>query len=180
MSKEERLQEFNEIPKVNFSNCFGCSPSNSHGLKLRFWLSDKGCIKSRCVIPSHFCGFDGLAHGGIIATLLDEIAAWTNFVHLQRIGVTLEASIHYFKPVPTDTEILIEGNLIQNDEKKSIINSTIHSSEGTLLAEAKSTWLLPSSSTIAKMTGVDESEIQKMIEKMTKPISDFLAKVEKG
>ncbi len=43
-------------------SCFGCSPTNPHGLKLRFRHADQGCV-NRCVIPDTlfsptlYCGF---------------------------------------------------------------------------------------------------------------------------
>ena len=158
-----------EIP-CNFStNCYGCSRNNPRGLQLRFCLSDQGCL-TRCSIPGYLCGFDGLVHGGIIATLLDEVAAWTNFAYLLRIGVTLEASVRYLKPVPTETEILLEGKVVRHDEKSSVIASTIRSAEGTLLTESQSKWLLPDYSTLARVTGIDEQTLEKTVRQMMESI----------
>ena len=53
------------LPRRGFVDCFGCSPHNPKGLKLRIWYTKKGC-KSYYTIPKEYCGFKGLAHGGII------------------------------------------------------------------------------------------------------------------
>jgi hypothetical protein len=77
-----------EIPNYWQGHCFGCSQTNTHGLQLRFWLSGEGCF-TRCTIPERLCGWDGLVHGGIVAALLDEVAAWTIIARLGRLGITV-------------------------------------------------------------------------------------------
>ncbi len=44
-----------EIPNYWSGQCFGCSPTNSRGLQLRFWQSEKGCF-TRCTIADELCG----------------------------------------------------------------------------------------------------------------------------
>jgi hypothetical protein len=163
------------IPRSNLSKCFGCSLNNPHGLQLQFWLSEEGCY-TRCSIPSHFCGFDGLVHGGIIGMLLDEVAAWANFVHFFRIGMTVEASIRYLKPVPTETELLLESKIISHSEKSSVIHSSISSKAGILLAEGSSKWLLPDYPLLAKVTGIAEGTLQTMVKEMMDPIEELMVK----
>ena len=74
-----------EISNYFPGNCFACSRNNMKGLRLRFWYSEKGCF-TRYTIPDYMCGFTGLAHGGIIALLLDETAAYAVISHLVRLG----------------------------------------------------------------------------------------------
>ncbi len=158
-----------EIPNYWSGHCFGCSRTNPQGFKLRFWLSERGCF-TRCSIPDHLCGFDGLAHGGIIATLLDEVAAWTIIARLGKIGVTREMLIRYFKPVPTGAELLVEGQMISQEEKAVALRSTIHSADKVLLAEGESTFLFPSLSSVANITGADESMLKAFLAKYSQPL----------
>ena len=164
-----------ELPRNDFHNCFGCSQNNQHGLKLRFWYTPDGC-RSYYTIPSEYSGFSGIAHGGIIATMLDEVAAWTIIVHYLRLGITQNISIRYLKPVKTCTEILIEGKIIENNEKSAKILSIISSSEGKVLAEAESNWLVPSYSIISKIMGVSKKTIESEINQYTLPLQEFLSK----
>jgi uncharacterized protein (TIGR00369 family) len=143
--------------------CFGCSPDNSHGLRLRFRRIEMGCA-TRCVVPERCCGFDGLVHGGIIATLLDEAAAWACIAHLGRLGLTREMTTRYLKTVPTNVEILVEGRIISHDMHNAVIRSTIHSSDNTLLAEAESSWAFARLSRIASMAGVDVKILQQFLD----------------
>jgi len=151
-----------EIPNNWTGQCFVCSKSNNHGLGLRFWHSEKGSF-TRCSIPDHLCGLDGIVHGGIISLLLDEVALWTIIGQLGKMGVTREISVRFFKPVPTNSELLVEGQIIEEDNKNISLHSTIYSKDEVLLAESESTWILTSLSTMAKISNVDESTLQSFL-----------------
>ena len=144
-------------------SCFGCSPTNPHGLQLRFRRVEQGCA-TRCAIPDKLCGFDGLVHGGIIATLLDEAAAWALIAHLGRLGLTREMTTRYFKPVPTNTDIVVEGRILSHDTHNAVIRSSIHAADGTLLAEAESKWAFAKLSRIASIAGVEEKILQQFLD----------------
>lgn len=149
-------------------HCFGCSPSNPHGLRLRFWRSEQGCY-TRYAVPEHLCGFDRVAHGGITATLLDEVSAWTVITCLGRLGVTREISIRYLRPVPTGTEVYVRGQVISHDDRIAMVSASIAlpgHPEHELLAESTSTWALPKLSNIARMAGLDEPALQEYLEAM--------------
>lgn len=151
-----------EVPNYWPGKCFGCSPRNHQGLQLRFWLSENGCF-TRCSVPSHLCGFDGLVHGGIISTLLDEVGAWTIIARLQRFGITRGITVRFLRPVPTEVELLVEGEIISHDDRSAVLHSTVNLGDGELLAEADANWMLPSLSTIARLSGVKESELQRIL-----------------
>jgi len=148
-----------EVPNHWGGKCFGCSKTNAHSLGLRFWLSDQGCY-TRCAIPDFLCGFDGLVHGGIIAFLLDEVAQWTMISRIGRVGLTREITVRYFKPVPTNTEIVVEGKITHQKGKNVILNSTICSDDHALLAASESSWFLANLAIIAEVSGVDEFTLQ--------------------
>jgi uncharacterized protein (TIGR00369 family) len=142
--------------------CFGCSKTNAHSLGLRFWLSDQGCY-THCAIPDFFCGVDGLVHGGIIAFLLDEVAQWTMISRIGKMGLTREITVRYLQPVPTNTEIIVEGKIASQKEKNVILNSTIYSNDNALLAESKISFFLANLSIIAEMSEVDLITLQKFL-----------------
>ena len=151
-----------EVPNHWGGKCFGCSNTNTYSLGLRFWLSDHGCY-TRYTIPDYLCGIDGLAHGGIIALLLDEVAQWTLVSQIGKIGVTKEIRVRYLKPVPTNTEIMIEGKITNQKGKNVILNSTICSADNELLAESESSWSFPNLSIIAEMSEIDLNTFQKFL-----------------
>jgi uncharacterized protein (TIGR00369 family) len=140
-------------------HCFGCSPNNPYGLQLRFRRAPQGCV-AECVVPDRLCGFDGLVHGGIIATLLDEAAAWAVIAHIGRLGLTREMTTRYHRPVPTNTEILLKGIVTSHSGHNAVVRSAIHAADGTLLAESESSWAFAKLSRIAAVAGVEEKILQ--------------------
>jgi len=61
-----------ELPHTH--SCFVCGESNAVGLKLRF-TTDGRVVHTRFRLRAEHIGFRGVVHGGILATVLDEIIA---------------------------------------------------------------------------------------------------------
>jgi len=78
-------------------NCFGCSPDNELGLQMQF-VEEGEEIISRWEPKNHLQGYRNVLHGGIQATLMDEIASWWVQVKMKTAGVTLKMNITYKKP----------------------------------------------------------------------------------
>jgi uncharacterized protein (TIGR00369 family) len=55
--------------------CFGCGADNPIGLRLSFAAGESGVAADFTPAPEHQ-GFEGVVHGGIISTVLDEAMAW--------------------------------------------------------------------------------------------------------
>jgi uncharacterized protein (TIGR00369 family) len=79
-------------------HCFGCSPDHLSGLQLTF-VEDGDEIISVWEPKSRFEGYHGVLHGGIQATLMDEIASWVVYVKLKVAGLTSSLNVRYHKPV---------------------------------------------------------------------------------
>ncbi len=164
-------EELIELPNEWAGNCFGCSTKNEHGLKLKVLLSKNGCV-SYTEVPERFCGFDGIVHGGIIATLLDEIAAWTLIVHIKRLCITQEAKIKYFKPVFVNKTIIVESQIKELNDRIVKTLAYIKNLDGLILAESESQWIIPELSTLAKLTRKDVNVIKEMYDRILKSFED--------
>ena len=55
------------------SGCFGCSPHNEHGMRLRFRRVGPGVVECHHLVAERHAGAPGVVHGGIQAVLLDEV-----------------------------------------------------------------------------------------------------------
>ncbi len=166
----ERGEPGGPIPNLWSGSCFGCSPSNRHGLRLRFWHSEGGCY-TRTTLPEHLCGFDGVTHGGIVAALLDEVSAWAVMARLGRMGVTREITVRYLRPVPTGRELVAEARVAGSDERSATVRATIRlagegsaQEPGLALAECVSTWALPRLANVARIVGADEAALKAFME----------------
>ncbi len=169
---EKMFREIPPLPNHWPGRCFGCAPSNNHGLHLQFWLLGKECM-SKFQIPAEFSGFEGIAHGGIVASVLDEAGAWTIVTQLERLGMTQDAAIRYYRPVPVGRDLFVVARIIEHDAIRVTTTAEITGPSGTLLAAAKSDWILPSLATMARVTGIEEQMIDGMLESVLAPIRAF-------
>lgn len=117
--------------------CIGCSPHNPIGIQLEFWDDGDQIISSWMPRPE-FMGWVNVLHGGIQATLLDEVAAWVVYTKCQTAGVTAELQVKYKKTVFTNRgEIKLKGKLLEQNRRMAIIQAQILDAEDNLCAEAQ-------------------------------------------
>lgn len=118
------------------NQCFGCSTTNSAGLKLTFEEEDGKLYASWDPSP-HFQGYINVLHGGIIATLLDEAGAWCIYVTAGTSGVTSSLTVRYLKPVYISKgTVRIEAELVKLQEKSGLYKCRLYDGEGKQCAEA--------------------------------------------
>jgi uncharacterized protein (TIGR00369 family) len=95
--------------KLRRNFCFGCGPDNPNGMRLKFVADEENrrCL-CRFKLTKRFGGPPGFAHGGIIATILDEAMGKVNrFRHV--IALTSELTVNYLKPVPLGKSLVAVG-----------------------------------------------------------------------
>ncbi len=117
------------------SGCFGCSRSNEHGLQLRFHRRGD-VVLSRYTIPDRFHGAPGVAHGGIVATLLDEVScAAVHHLHGTWV-VTGELSVRYEKPCPVEAPLVVEASIRERRPRYFVVEARVER-DGALLARSE-------------------------------------------
>jgi acyl-coenzyme A thioesterase PaaI-like protein len=117
------------------SGCFGCSRSNPHGLQLRFHRRGDAVV-SHYTIPDRFHGAPEVAHGGIVATLLDEVSCAAVHHLAGTWVVTGELSVRYEKPCPVEMPLLIEATLRERRPRYWIVDAKVER-DGELLARSE-------------------------------------------
>lgn len=108
-SAEERTPPTITLAPNPANCCFGCGAANDGGMKLTFVKdNERRRIVGRFVLGERYQGGGGMAHGGIIATLLDE--AMGKVCRFREVrAVTAELTVEYLKPVGVQEEIVVEG-----------------------------------------------------------------------
>lgn len=119
-------------------NCFGCSPDNHHGLKLEFWYDEElKTVEAKWNPADYLQGYTGVLHGGIQATIMDEIASWAIYVVLETAGVTSKMEIRYLKPVLiSNGMITIKATSIQAEKRLADVKVELYDGNNLLCAEA--------------------------------------------
>jgi uncharacterized protein (TIGR00369 family) len=132
-ASEENLQ-----PMVHSAQnrCFGCGQANATGLRLEFFLDEKGGVVTLPTVTDRFEGHPGYLHGGVIATLLDE--AMSKSARAQGLStMTRKLEVDYLRPVPSGAPLRVEGHVVRSEGRRHWIESEIKDAEGTVLAAAK-------------------------------------------
>lgn len=99
-----------QVKQRTFGNeCFGCGPENDTGLQLKFhFVESEHRFVCRFRLQRRFMGPPAHAHGGIIATILDE--AMGKVSKLRNItALTGSMEIKYLKPVPLSKPLVALG-----------------------------------------------------------------------
>jgi acyl-coenzyme A thioesterase PaaI-like protein len=116
-------------------HCFACGELNERGLRLQLHLSDGHCW-TELALGAEFEGWEGIVHGGILSTILDEVMAWS-LVAQDVWGVTARMTTDFRRPVRVGQQIRGEGWLSARrrrllDTEARITDATT----GELLAKA--------------------------------------------
>ena len=94
-------------------HCYGCDPNSEQGLRMEFF-EDGDYVVSNWHPRPEFQGWRDTLHGGIQATLADEIASWVVFRKFQTGGVTSRMEVKYHKPVrTTDDYITLRAKVVK-------------------------------------------------------------------
>jgi len=102
--------------------CFGCGPDHPFGFHLRFRVEEGGELQERAVVTDftpgdRYQGPPGIMHGGLVATLADEIAAWAVIALTGKFGFTAQMTCKLLKPVRTGVPIEGRGSIVRETSR---------------------------------------------------------------
>ena len=122
-------------------NCFVCGENNPNGLRLSFEIDkEKQTLKTTFVASPTFQGWDGIVHGGILGTLLDEAMAKLVY-ELGYQAVTASIEIKFKKPAPILEPLLVYGEVTEVSRRLIRAKARIAKNDGTILAVGISTFM---------------------------------------
>jgi acyl-coenzyme A thioesterase PaaI-like protein len=111
--------------------CFGCSQSSPVGLRLRFRRRGD-TVTARYAVPDRFHGAPGIAHGGIVATILDEVSCAVVFFVRAQAVVTGELTVRYLEPCPVETPLEISARVVSEHSRYLVIEGEVRQGEALL------------------------------------------------
>ena len=88
--------------------CFACGLQNPIGLKLTFRQEGEAYVTT-FIAPREFQGYQGILHGGIVATLLDEVMARYVWQEIAAPAATARLEVRYRRPAPVGCPIEVRG-----------------------------------------------------------------------
>src|SRR3954447_6500689 len=126
--------------------CFGCGQANLFGLQLELERRAEGGVAGRFFVKQDHQGPPGYAHGGVIATALDE--AMSLLVHERgQLALTGRLEVDLLAPAAVGTYVLVEADADGASGRRIEIEAAASDDAGNPLAKARGTFVEIDSST---------------------------------
>jgi acyl-coenzyme A thioesterase PaaI-like protein len=122
--------------------CFGCSPDNPAGLRLRFFRDPAG-VRCETTVAVAYQGAPDVVHGGIQAVLLDETCCAAAYFTRGGFVVTGALELRYRRPCPVGTPLVVTARIVADEGRFLRIRGEIREaaeaarSEPITIAEGK-------------------------------------------
>lgn len=121
---------------VDDGRCFACGPENEIGLHLRFEKHGEDGVSARIALPAQFQGWQGIAHGGIALSLLDEAMAHAAGAAGHR-GVTASMNARFRKAVPLGEPLEVRGRVKWMRRNVLELEASVTDASGAVLVEGE-------------------------------------------
>jgi len=121
--------------------CFGCGPHNPHGLRLRF-VREGDSVVTTFTPTAGLDGPPGILHGGLQATLCDEVSGWALVGLLGRMGFTTSMNVRYMRPVRLGVPVQARAKIGSQEGDIVTLKVTL-SQEGKVGCMARVSFALP-------------------------------------
>lgn len=145
MSEERRLQP-------SAQKCFICGVGNPVGLHVRFYSVGDDQVEARVTFTEFYQSYPGITHGGIVATVLDELIGRAMLAKdPDRLMFTGSLNLKYRQSVPLNTEILFRGRIVRDRGRAAQVEGQAILPDGTVAVEAESTCFRIPSEQLAEM-----------------------------
>ncbi|NBM18754.1 PaaI family thioesterase [Streptomyces sp. GC420] len=112
-----------ELLGAHYEHCFGCGDGQPHGLHLMARAGEGVTVTAEFTVQPAHQGAPGLAHGGVLATALDETLGALSWL-LRVIAVTGRLETDYVRPVPVGTVLHLQSEVTAVDGRKIYSTAT--------------------------------------------------------
>ncbi len=130
-----------KLVRIHRNYCFACGKDNPHGMHLKFYLNDAGDrFLCRLKLPQRYWGPPKHAHGGIIATILDEARGKVNKLR-HVIALTSRMEVQYLKPVPLGKPLMVESWESSVRGRRHVNVAEIRNDKGETLAKGRAVFI---------------------------------------
>jgi len=124
----------------NSSHCSACGLENAFGLQIHFYDNGVDEVFANYVVPEQYQGYPGVVHGGITATILDELVGRAVMTDdLNQFRVSAKLTVRYRKPIPIGKPLTMMGKVLRRRGRISVSRAEIRLPDGTIGAEAEAT-----------------------------------------
>ena len=129
------------LPLPVSAGCFVCGRDNRRGLRLRFSRHGELEVRAPCRLEHEYIGFTSRAHGGVVASVLDEAMGWATTLAAGCFTYTVLLNLRYRRPVPTGEPLEVRGRVIRHTRRLSFAEGELRDATGDVLASANGTFM---------------------------------------
>jgi acyl-coenzyme A thioesterase PaaI-like protein len=120
--------------------CFGCGQANLFGLQLELERTEEG-VAGRFFVKQDHQGPPGYAHGGVIATALDEAMAL--LLHEEGThALTVRLEVDLRAPAPVGSYVEVSAAVEERSGRRLVLSATAAGDDGEI-ASAVGTFVAP-------------------------------------
>jgi len=131
--------------------CFGCGPNNASGMQLKFERDGEEII-THLHAGEGWEGPPGVLHGGLQATLADEVGAWALIGLRGRFGFTTTMNLRYYRPARIADPIEGRARITDESEKMAVVQVTLRQ-DGKRILSGKISYAKVTAALAEKMMG---------------------------
>jgi acyl-coenzyme A thioesterase PaaI-like protein len=132
------------------SGCFACGQDNPKGLRVRYELQKNGEMRALWRPGAEWEGFQGIVHGGIVSTVLDEAMSQA-VAATGREALTAELRVRFRRHVAAGEPFYIRGWITRRNKRLFETEAALTAADGTEHAHAWASFLqLPATAPAAR------------------------------
>ncbi|SNQ51482.1 Thioesterase superfamily protein [Frankia canadensis] len=139
--------------------CFGCSPHNQHGLRLRFTHHGDG-LRTTFRLGRPYESYPGVVHGGLLGVIADEIMGNLIVLRTGQIPFTTGMRLRYVHPVAVGGDYECVAR-VRDDSTGTLLHaeSDIRTRDGEVVATATASYRTVSLDAARGRVALDEPEV---------------------
>jgi acyl-coenzyme A thioesterase PaaI-like protein len=124
---------------AHWPTCLGCGPDNDAGFHLQVRREGDEVVAEHTFADRH-TGAPGIAHGGAVATVVDDVLGFLLYV-ARMAGVTRHLAVDYLRPVVTGVPYVVRARVDSREGRKLWVSCACTAPDGTLTFTAKALFL---------------------------------------
>jgi acyl-coenzyme A thioesterase PaaI-like protein len=140
LQEEQEVTQQDRAKILSVSSCFACGPDNPRGLHLEFQIGETGEMTAEWVAGTDLEGYQGIVHGGVVSTVLDE--AMAKVVDASGTeALTAELRVRFRQQVRSGSPLHVRGWIESRNKRVINAEAALTGADGVELAHAWAVFL---------------------------------------
>jgi acyl-coenzyme A thioesterase PaaI-like protein len=145
--------------RIGDYRCFGCSPRNEHGLALRMRETQDGLATSFTFRSWHE-SYPGIAHGGLVGAVMDELMGNLLALRLRRLALTTNFRAKFLAPIRIGRPYLAVARVLRSNGALWQLESEILDEAGQIVAMGKGSYSVMTAEQAAREMVLPEADLR--------------------